>query len=66
MIKNVGNIDKILRVIIGITIIAYGIIEQSLLGLIGIVPIGTVLIAWCPFYPILGISTCANNTDKNG
>ncbi len=57
MTKNVGNIDKILRIVVGVAIIAYGVYAQSWLGVIGIVPLGTALIGWCPLYCPLGVNT---------
>jgi len=64
MTKNVGTIDKVLRIVVGLAIIAYGVFSQSLVGIIGIVPLGTALIGWCPLYPILGISTCSKNEEN--
>jgi hypothetical protein len=66
MLKNVGKIDKSLRILIGLAIIAYGIIEQSFLGVIGLIPLMTALMGWCPMYSIFGISSCSlkNSQDK--
>ena len=47
---NVGKTDKIIRLEIGLIIGAVGIYYQSWWGLIGIVPVGTALINWCPMY----------------
>jgi len=55
---NVGKTDKIIRVILGLAIGGVGIYFQSWWGLIGIVPIFTVLISWCPLYFPFGITTC--------
>lgn len=57
MKKNVGKIDKILRVIAGLIIGGLGLYYESWWGLIGIVPIFTALISFCPFYPIFKINT---------
>jgi hypothetical protein len=54
---NVGKIDRILRIVVGLGIISLGIIMQSWLGVIGIVPIFTGVMSWCPGYVPLGIST---------
>lgn len=59
MNKNVGKIDKALRVIIGIAIIVLGVMNQSWLGLIGLVPLLTAALGWCPLYCPLKISTCS-------
>jgi len=58
MKKNVGNIDVILRVILGIAIIAVGFLFQSWWGLVGILPLATGFFGICPLYSLLGISTC--------
>ncbi len=57
MNKNVGSIDKTIRLIAGVLIIVAGFLNDSLLGAIGLIPIVTALIGWCPLYPILKIST---------
>jgi hypothetical protein len=59
---NVGGIDKILRIVAGIALIAmafFGVI--GMWGYIGIVPLATGLMGWCPFYPLLGMNTCPAN-----
>ncbi len=54
---NVGGIDKKLRMAAGAVILALGAYFQSWWGLIGLVPLGTALINFCPIYPLLGINT---------
>jgi len=61
MKKNIGTIDKAIRILLGIIIIVLGVINESLWGAIGIIPLGTALISWCPLYPIIGINTCKKN-----
>lgn len=59
MKSNVGGFDKILRIVAGAALI--GATAAGLLpvwGYIGIVPLVTGLMGWCPIYPILGLSTC--------
>ncbi len=55
---NVGNTDRIIRVILGAVIIAAGVIYQSWWGAIGVIPIATAAIGWCPAYLPFGISSC--------
>ncbi|WP_027398487.1 YgaP family membrane protein [Anaerovorax odorimutans] len=55
---NVGKTEQIIRIIVGIVIIFIGIYYKSWWGLIGIIPIITGLIRYCPISDILGISTC--------
>ncbi|ADG93030.1 conserved hypothetical protein [Arcobacter nitrofigilis DSM 7299] len=57
MNKNIGKIDKIVRIIVGVAIIAYGFMTNSWLGVIGLIPLGTALIGWCPLYCPLKIDT---------
>ena len=59
MFQNVGTIDSILRITIGLTLIccaAFGVLPVW--GYIGAVPVLTGLIGWCPAYLPLGIKTC--------
>lgn len=59
MKANVGTIDRALRVIAGLLLIApslFGVI--GLWGWIGVVPLATGLFSFCPAYRLLGLSTC--------
>ncbi len=64
MSKNVGGTDRILRVIAGLVLLAYAIpigfsdTGWNWVGWIGIVPIVTALVGFCPLYAVLGMSTC--------
>lgn len=57
MKKNVGSVDKIVRIVLGLAIGAAGYYYQSWLGLIGIIPIATALINFCPVYTLLKLNT---------
>lgn len=60
MTSNVGGIDRILRIALGAGLAgaaATGIV--GVWGWLGIVPLATGLIGWCPAYPLLGFSTCS-------
>ena len=61
MNENVGKTDKVLRIIAGVIIIGAGIYWQSWWGAIGIVPILTALLSWCPAYTLLGINSCGTH-----
>lgn len=54
---NVGKTDRILRIIAGLAIIIGGIYFQNWWGAVGIVPIATGLLRWCPAYLPFGIKT---------
>ena len=58
MKKNVGSIDKIIRIILALIIGALGYYYQTWWGLVAIVPLATAFMNFCPLYPIFGISSC--------
>ena len=60
MKKNTGNLDRILRVVVGLAVIAGGWFAGSWFGLIGLVPLGTAAIGYCPLYSIFGLNTCSS------
>ncbi len=65
MIANVGNIDRVLRIVVGLFLLSMLFwVEGNARwwGLIGIVPLGTALIRWCPLYTVLGIRTCSTES----
>ena len=57
MKSNVGGIDKTLRIVAGLAIIGWGLVTQNWWGAVGIVPLLTAVVNFCPIYPILGINT---------
>lgn len=63
MTCNIGKYERIIRGIVGIAVIAWGVMEQNWLGAIGLVPLGTALIGWCPPYALLGINTGCKTKD---
>ncbi|MGO8955691.1 MAG: DUF2892 domain-containing protein [Rhodomicrobium sp.] len=60
MSKNVGVIDRILRIIVGSVLIAWAYIHpDAWWAWIGVVPVLTALVGYCPAYGIVGMSTCS-------
>lgn len=59
MERNMGSIDRTIRVITGLAIIAVGITNQSWWGAIGIIPLLTAAVGTCPAYLPFGLRTCA-------
>jgi hypothetical protein len=55
---NVGGMDRKIRIAAGLIIILAGIYFQSWWGLVGIIPLMTGVIRWCPGYLPFGFSTC--------
>ena len=59
MTKNVGGIDRTLRILIGLALIAGAATNTiGMWGYLGVVPLLTGLIGWCPAYTLLGMNTC--------
>jgi hypothetical protein len=59
MKKNIHHVERVIRVVVGLVILSLVFVgPKSLWGLLGILPITTGLIGWCPPYQLLGISTC--------
>jgi hypothetical protein len=58
---NVGSFDRAARIVIGAIIIAAGFYFKTWWGLIGVIPLATAFVGFCPLYRILGMSTCKKN-----
>jgi hypothetical protein len=59
MTKNVGGIDRTLRIVIGVALIAAAATGAvGVWGYLGVVPLLTGLVGWCPPYAMLGFNTC--------
>jgi hypothetical protein len=57
MVHNIGKTDKIIRIVLGIAILIIGYMNHSWWGLVGLVPLGTALLGYCPLYTLLKINT---------
>jgi hypothetical protein len=68
MTTNVGMIDRIFRIIVGLALLAFALgyiwpgTSYNWVGWIGVVPILTGLFGTCPAYSLLGVSTCPART----
>jgi hypothetical protein len=58
MSANVGNIDRIIRILAGLALIAWALMGGPVWAWIGVVPLATGLFKFCPAYSLLGINTC--------
>lgn len=57
--KNEGVVDRSIRVLLGLVILSLIFVgPQTLWGLVGLVPLITGLVGFCPLYKILGLNTC--------
>ncbi len=63
MTANVGTIDRLLRIVVGLGLLSLVFVgPQTPWGWIGLVPLLTALIGYCPAYSIFGIQTCPLKT----
>ena len=59
MKSNAGGIDRILRIVAGLVLLGLTLTGNiGAWGWIGVVPLATGLIGWCPAYTLLGLNTC--------
>ncbi len=57
---NVGGIDRILRIVVGLALVVWAaFMNGPVWAWIGIVPLATGAFGFCPLYPIIGLNTCA-------
>jgi hypothetical protein len=58
-LKNEGSADRVVRIVVGLGLLGLVFVgPQTVWGWIGIVPLATGVIGWCPAYTLLGINTC--------
>lgn len=58
MTPNVGNIDRIIRILAGIALIAWALMGGPVWAWIGVLPLASGVFKFCPTYKLLGINTC--------
>ncbi|MCK9448209.1 MAG: DUF2892 domain-containing protein [Bacteroidales bacterium] len=57
MKKNIGNIDRTIRILLGLVIGVLGVVYHTWWGLLGLIPLVTTFISFCPIYSLFKIST---------
>lgn len=63
---NEGAFERVVRVVVGLALLSITVIgPRSIWGLIGLVPLGTGLVGFCPLYRVLGISTYRTATRQS-
>ncbi|MDE2383122.1 MAG: DUF2892 domain-containing protein [Alphaproteobacteria bacterium] len=61
MNANVGSLDRVVRVVLGLALVAWAIWGTDawhMVGWAGLILIATAAISWCPIYRVIGASTC--------
>lgn len=57
---NAGTIDRLIRVVLGAALLSLTVVgPKSLYGLVGIIPLVTGIVGFCPLYRLVGVNTCA-------
>jgi len=64
MTVNIGMVDRLIRIAVGLVLVGLGIYFKSWWGLAGILPIATALVGWCGLYTLLGIRTVPGGAPK--
>ncbi len=60
MQRNVGTVDRVIRIVVGLVLISlvfWG--PQTNWGWIGLIPLISGILGWCPAYSLLGVNTCS-------
>ena len=65
MTCNIGKTDRLLRVALGVVLVIVGVVTSGsqgiIIGVVGLVPLGTGLMGNCPAYTLFGINTCKHH-----
>jgi hypothetical protein len=57
--QNIGNMERVLRIVVGAALVVAAAMDTiGWWGWLGLIPLATGLVGWCPPYALLGISTC--------
>jgi cadmium resistance protein CadD (predicted permease) len=62
MKANVGNVDRVIRFVLAALLFSLFFLlpgDQKWFGLLGLVPLATGLVSWCPVYKLFGVQTCS-------
>ncbi len=59
MTRNEGTLDRVARVVLGLILLSLTVVgPQTMWGLVGLIPLLTGLVGYCPIYKLLGFDTC--------
>jgi hypothetical protein len=60
MKKNIGSADRIIRIVLGLGMLSLTVLgPKTLWGLVGLIPLLTASISFCPLYLPIGLNTCS-------
>lgn len=64
MKQNMGTADRIIRAVVGLGILGAGYYFKSWWGLVGLIPLGTAFVSFCPAYLPFGLSTLKRRSES--
>ena len=66
MKQNVGTADMVARIVVGIILLAFAVMDPAgnWWGWIGLIPLATGLARWCPIYKLLNTDTCGGKPSQ--
>jgi hypothetical protein len=65
MTHNAGLVDRVARIILGVVLLSLFLVgPKTSWGLLGVIPLLTGIVGFCPAYELFGFSTCSANTRK--
>lgn len=62
MTRNEGTIDRGFRIVLGLALLSLVFAGHPWLALLGLVPLVTGLVGYCPLYRVIGVRTCSSST----
>ena len=66
MSRNMGGADRAVRLVVGLALVGWAWSSGAWWGWLGLIPIATALIGWCPAYVPFGWTTCRPRTPAGG
>ena len=64
--KNEGTVDRVIRIVVGLGLLSLTVVgPKAMWGLVGLIPLVTGLIGFCPLYKIVGLNTCPLKTESS-
>lgn len=58
---NIGTVERIFRMMFGLSLIWWGVSIENWIGIVGLLPLVTGIAGWCPGYSLMGIKTCSTD-----
>ena len=66
MACKMGNQDRLSRIVAGVILVGFALLTGNLIGWLGLIPLVTGIVGWCPLYGPLGIDTSPTEGKEHG